>query len=194
MRQKKQKSKSNSSNTLVRALNDLGLAAWFGGSLMGAIGLNGAAAEVDQPQERARVANAGWSRWTPANLAAIGAYIIGSLALTGANRGRLAGQKGVARTSVVKTVLTAAAMAATAYSRALGQKVMDASAPPVEGATEPSASTPPEVADAQRKLKVLQWAVPALTGATVVLDSRMSEQQRPLEVAKGVVQRLNPAA
>ncbi|MBW3573396.1 MAG: hypothetical protein KY450_00825 [Actinobacteria bacterium] len=187
-------SKSKNGNTIVRALNDLGLAAWFGGSLMGAIGLNGAAAEVDQPGERAKVANAGWARWTPANLAAIGAYTVGSLWLTGANRGRLAGQKGVARTAIIKTVLTAAAMGATAYSRALGQKVMDAATPPVEGATEPSASTPPEVADAQRKLKVLQWAVPALTGATVILDSKMGEQQRASEVAKGVVRRLNPAA
>lgn len=181
-------------NTVVRALNDLGLAAWFGGSLMGAIGLNGAAAQVDKPGERAKVANAGWSRWTPANLAAIGAYTIGSLVLTGANRGRLAGQKGVAKAAVVKTALTAAAMGATAYSRVLGQTVMDAGTPDVEGATEPFAGTPPEVADAQRKLKVMQWAVPALTGATLVLDSKMSEQQRPAEVAKGMVRRLSPAA
>ncbi|MFF2206234.1 hypothetical protein [Streptomyces sp. NPDC058145] len=30
-------------NTVIRSLHDLGLAAWFGGSLMGAVGLNGAA-------------------------------------------------------------------------------------------------------------------------------------------------------
>jgi hypothetical protein len=36
-------------NTLARSLHDLGLATWFGGSLMGAVGLNGAAAVVDQP-------------------------------------------------------------------------------------------------------------------------------------------------
>jgi hypothetical protein len=30
-------------NTLARSLHDVGLAAWFGGSLMGAVGLNGAA-------------------------------------------------------------------------------------------------------------------------------------------------------
>ena len=29
-------------NTLARSLHDLGLATWFGGSLMGAVGLNGA--------------------------------------------------------------------------------------------------------------------------------------------------------
>jgi hypothetical protein len=181
-------------NTIVRALNDLGLAAWFGGSLMGAIGLNGAAAQVDQPGERAKVANAGWARWTPANLAAIGAYVVGSLFLTGANRGRLTGQQGVGKAALAKTLLTAGALAATAYSRVLGQTVMDASTPEVSGATEPTEGTPADVADAQRKLKLLQWAVPALTGATVVLDSKMGEQQRPADVARGVVRRLNPAA
>ena len=186
--------RTSNQNTVVRALNDLGLAAWFGGSLMGAIGLNGAAAQVDHPRERVKVANAGWSRWTPANLAAIGAYTVGSLVLTGANRGRLGGQRGVGSAALVKTGLTAAAMAATAYSRVLGQTLMDASDPPAEGTTEPSAATQPEVADAQRKLKVMQWAVPALTGATLVMDSKMSEQQRPAQVAKGVVRRLNPAA
>lgn len=181
-------------NTTARALNDLGLAAWFGGSLMGAIGLNGAAAQVDHPRERVKVANAGWSRWTPANLAAIGAYTVGSLVLTGANRGRLGGQRGVGSAAVIKIGLTAAAMAATAYSRVLGQTLMQASDPPAEGVTEPSAATDPEVAGAQRKLKVLQWAIPALTGATLVMDSKLGEQQRPAEVAKGVVRRLNPAA
>jgi hypothetical protein len=34
-------------NTVARTLHDLGLAAWFGGSLMGATGLNGAASVVD---------------------------------------------------------------------------------------------------------------------------------------------------
>jgi hypothetical protein len=34
-------------NTLARSLHDVGLAAWFGGSRMGAVGLNGAAAAVD---------------------------------------------------------------------------------------------------------------------------------------------------
>jgi len=64
-------------NTLARSLHDLGLAAWFGGSLMGAVGLNGAAAVVDQPQLRLRMENAGWARWTPVNLAGIAAYVTG---------------------------------------------------------------------------------------------------------------------
>ena len=64
-------------NTLARSLHDLGLAAWSGGSLMGTVGLNGAAAVVDAPAQRLRVANTGWARWTPVNLAGIAAHVAG---------------------------------------------------------------------------------------------------------------------
>ena len=179
-------------NSVARSLHDIGLAAWFGGSLMGAIGVNGAAAVVDDPRERARVANAGWARWTPVNLAAIGAHVLGSLVLTGGNKGRIAGQKGVATTSIAKTAVTAGALAATAYSRALGQKMMDAGDVPVEGGTDPSAQTPPEIETVQRKLSKLQWAIPALTGTLLVMDALMGEQQRPSQATQGFVQRLIP--
>src|SRR4029450_9864311 len=56
-------------NTVARTLHDLGLAAWFGGSLMGATGVHGAAAVVADPPPRLRVADSGWARWTPLNLA-----------------------------------------------------------------------------------------------------------------------------
>ncbi len=179
-------------NTIARSLSEVGLATWFGGSLMGAVGVNGAAAEVDPPTQRARVANAGWSRWTPVNLVAIGAHVVGSLMLTGANKGRIAGQKNVASTAIAKTAVTAGALAATAYARALGQKMMKAGDVPVEGGTDPSAQTPPDVAGAQRKLSVLQWAIPALTGSLLVMDALMGEQQRPQEVATGIVGRILP--
>ena len=179
-------------NTIARSLSEVGLAAWFGGSLMGAIGVNGAAAEVDQPGQRARVANAGWSRWTPVNLAAIGAHVAGSLALTGANKGRIAGQKGVGTVSIARTAVTGVALAATAYARSLGQKMIDAGDVPVEGGTDPASQTPAEVAGAQRKLSKLQWAIPALTGTLLVMDALMGEQQRPTQAAQGFVQRLLP--
>lgn len=181
-------------NTIARSLSEVGLAAWFGGSLMGAVGVNGAAAEVDRPDQRARVANAGWNKWTPVNLAAIGAHIVGSVVLTGGNKGRIAGQKGVASTAIAKTAVTAGALAATAYARALGQKMIEAGDVPVEGGTNPSSETPPEVAGAQRKLNALQWAIPALTGTLLVMDALMGEQQRPNQAAQGFVQRLLPDA
>jgi hypothetical protein len=122
-------------NTVSRSLHDLGLATWFGGSLMGAVGLNGAAAQVEEPRQRLRVANAGWNRWTPVNLAGIAAHLAGGAVLLGANKGRLAGQQGVASATVVKT---------------------------------------------------------ALTGAVLVINARMGEQQRPAQVSGGLLGRLRP--
>jgi ankyrin repeat protein len=179
-------------NTVSRSLHDVGLAAWFGGSLMGAVGLNGAAAQVEEPKQRLRVANSGWNRWTPVNLAGIAAHLAGGAVLLAANKGRLASQRGVGRATVVKTALTGAALAATAWSRALGAKLEEAGEVPVQGGTDPSVDTPEDVARAQRQLKLLQWVIPALTGAVLVVNARMGEQQRPAQVAGGLLGRLRP--
>jgi hypothetical protein len=178
------------SQTVARSLNDLGLAAWFGGSLMGAVGLNAATTAIDEPEERARIASAGWMRWAPVNAAAIGAHLAGAAMLAAGNRKRIVGQHGVARWSTAKTVLTAAALASTAATGYFGQKVMRAGDVEAESATSPTSSTPPDVASAQRALAVLQWVTPALTGALIVVDARLGEQQRPLQVLAGVAQRL----
>jgi hypothetical protein len=177
-------------NTLAHALHDIGLAAWFGGSLMGAIGVNGAAADVDDPRQRARVANAGWGRWTPFNAAAIAAHLIGGAKLMKENKGRVSSQKGVLANTNTKLALTVGALGATAYSRILGQKMMNAGDVPVGGGTDALATTPPEVAKAQKQLHALQWAIPGLTGAMLASSALHEEQQRPTDVAKGVVRGL----
>jgi CBS domain-containing protein len=179
---------ASSDNTVARTLHDVGLAAWFGGSLMGAVGLNGAAAAVDPAEQRLRVANAGWARWTPVNLAGIAAHIAGGSMLLVANKGRLASQRGVARATIAKTALTGLALAATGYSRALGAKLQQVGDAPVEGGTTPTAGSPEEVAKVQRQLDVLQWVIPGLTGATLVLNAKMGEQQRPTNVTTGLLQ------
>jgi hypothetical protein len=179
-------------NTVARSLHDLGLAAWFGGSLMGATGLNGAASVVDDPAQRLRVANTGWARWTPLNLAGIAAHLAGGAVLTGGNKGRLAGQQGAATASTVKTALTVAALGTTAYARALGKRLERAGDVPVEGGTSPDPTTPQDVARAQRRLTVLQWAIPVLTGAVLVVSARMGEQQRPTQVTGGLIRRFVP--
>jgi ankyrin repeat protein len=179
-------------NTISRSLHDAGLAAWFGGSLMGAVGLNGAAATVEEPKQRLRVATSGWNRWTPVNLAGIAAHLAGGAVLLAANKSRLASQQGVGRATVIKTALTGAALAATAWSRALGAKLDRAGEVPVQGGTDPSGDTPEDVAKAQRRLKLLQWVIPALTGAVLVVNARMGEQQRPAQVTGGLLGRLRP--
>jgi CBS domain-containing protein len=175
-------------NTVARSLHDLGLAAWFGGSLMGAVGLNGAAGAVDPAEQRLRVANAGWARWTPVNLAGIAAHLAGGAVLLGANKGRLAGQRGVATATIAKAGLTGLALAATGYSRALGAKLQQVGDAPVEGGTTPAEDSPDQVAKVQRQLNVLQWVIPGLTGATLVLNAQMGEQQRPTNVTTGLLQ------
>ena len=177
-------------NTLSRTLHDVGLSAWFGGTLANAVALNPASAHADGSTASGAVANVGWDRWTPVNAGAIGLHLVGSVGQLIGNKGRVAGQQGVGSMALTKTALTAAALGVTAYSRALGRKVDEETRMPVRSATEPEQGTPPAVANAQKQLRQLQWAVPALTGALVAVSSFAGEQQRPSSVRQGVKQRL----
>ncbi|WP_138906914.1 hypothetical protein [Streptomyces chryseus] len=176
-------------NTALRSLHDIGLAAWFGGSLMGAIGLNGAARKTGGDElSTARIASAGWAAWTPVNAAAIGAHLVGGAGLLGANSARVAYQQGVGASTVAKLALTGAALAATAYTRVLGKKVELASSPDPRDA-EMAAEHPVNLDQAQRQLALLQWAVPALTAGVLVLNALHGEQQRPEQQRLGMVRR-----
>jgi hypothetical protein len=169
-------------NTFIRSLHDVGAAAWFGGNLMGAIGVNGASRDVKDPAERAAIASKGWARWAPASALAIGAHLVGATGILVANRGRLRDQHGAVANSVIKSVLTVAALGTTAYSGVLGSKIAAASdAAPVEGGTIPSEGTPEKVAKLQQQQRVLQWVTPALTGGIIVLGAQQGEQQRASE-------------
>ncbi len=166
-------------NTVVRGLHDLGLAAWFGGSLMGAVGLNKAADQESRGlDESIRISGAGWDKWAPLNLAAIGAHLLGGAGLLGANRDRVMYQKGVRISTLAKTAVTAAALGATAYSRKLGRQAEEAvtSPEPMDGSS--SAHNPEMLEETSRKLRVAQWAVPALTGVLVILNALHGEQQK----------------
>jgi hypothetical protein len=179
-----------SRNTTFRALHDLGLAAWFGGTLANAVALNPAAGQAGNSSRTGAVANVGWDRWTPVNAAAIGAHLVGSAGLLAADLPRVSAQRGVPSMAAAKTVLTVAALGATAYSRVLGKKVSGRTDVPAASGTEPAPATPDDVAAAQRQLQLLQWAVPALTGALVVISAFAGEQQRASEVQKGLAGRL----
>ncbi len=169
----------SNNNSLVRSLHDVGLGAWFGGSLMGAVGVNGAADDVEDPADRLRVATSGWARWAPVNAAAIGAHLTGAVGMLIANRDRVRNQKGVGASSAVKTVLTVAALGATAYSGVLGARTAKGLGAPVEGGVTPGPATPDGTAAAQRQLRVVQWVLPLLTGALTIVSAVQGEQQKP---------------
>ena len=172
-------------NTIIRSLHDVGLATWFGGSLMGAVGLNGATAEAHDPAERLRLSSLGWKRWSPVAAVGIGAHAIGGLGLIRANQGRLHQHGGTKTNTGVKLVLTVAAAGLTAWSGALGAKVEKESHQGGQGATEPHPQASEALKSAQQQLKIVQWAIPALTGILVVLGAQQGEQQRPSQQLKG---------
>lgn len=165
-------------NMLTRVMHDLGAAAWFGGSLMGAVGLNGAAAAASDPVERLELSSLGWGRWAPVQAAAIGAHVIGGLGQIAGNQKRVAADPASQANSLVKTLVTVAAMGVTAYSGVLGKKVNDLRHEGAHGATEPQSTASDELSSAQQQLKVAQWAIPVLTGILVVLGAQQGEQQR----------------
>jgi hypothetical protein len=178
---------SSDRHTVLRSLHDVGLAAWFGGSLMGAIGLNRAASGARDPAERTRLSSIGWGAWSPVQAGFIGAHLVGSVGMLVIDRGRLGAQPAARSGALAKTLLTAAALGTTAASGVLGAKVGQTSPVPSATATEPSSATPPETAAAQKGLTPLQWVNPALTGVLIVLTAHQGEQQRTASVLRGVL-------
>lgn len=172
-------------NTVIRSLHDLGLATWFGGSLMGAVGLNGATADAHDPQERLRLSSEGWKRWSPVAAVAIGAHAVGGAGLIRSNSKRLTQHEGSRANTAVKLGITVAAAGLTAWSGALGRKVEEQSEQGAPGATEPSPSASKDLKAAQQQLKIAQWAIPALTGVLVVMGAQQGEQQRPSQQLAG---------
>jgi hypothetical protein len=169
-------------NTLIRAANELSLAVWFGGSLMGAVGLERGATAANG--QRLEVESKGWAAWQPIQVAAIATQVASGAALTVANRRRVAGQRGVASASIVRTGLMGAAIVLTALAARSGAKAVEDTQ---NGDVDAVSSAPDE-----RRLRVLQWSVPALTGALVIVDALMGEQQRPNQVVRGTIERLLP--
>jgi hypothetical protein len=176
---------SNDRHTVLRSMHDLGLAAWFGGTLMGAVGVNKAASSARDASERTRLSSIGWAAYAPVQIAAIGAHVIGSVGMLQADRGRVAAQPTATAITALKTALTLAAVGTSAASGTLGATVGRRAPVPAETATEPAPSTPEDVAAAQRGLKPLQWATPALTGALIVLAAQQGEQQRTSSRVRG---------
>ena len=175
-----------SGNLIARSIHDLTAGAWFGGSLMGAVGLNGAASEAKDATERTRLSSLGWKRWAPIQTGAFLAHLGSGVPLIVDNSKRLAEQHGVMRLTVYKTIVTVIGAAVTAYAGLLGRKVEMLSQDGAEGATEPGPTSSEELAKAQKQLKILQWTVPVFAGWVMVLGAKEGEMQRVENVALGM--------
>lgn len=110
-------------STAVRATHLVTNAAWFGGSLMGAVGLNPAAREGDDDTERAQISDRGWTAWGPVQGGAIGLHVLSGLAIVADNRRRTLAHPPTTAAVVLKTALTGAALAASAAAYLNGARL-----------------------------------------------------------------------
>jgi len=160
-------------STLVRATHLVTNAAWFGGSLMGAVALNPAAREGDDAHEQADIADTGWTQWGPVQGASIALHLASGLAILADNRRRVVAHRPTTVAVVAKTALTGAALAASGAAYRLGAEL---------GEAKERADHDPEAARRARSLartmRWLQWATPVTTGGVLVLDAYLGEQQR----------------
>jgi hypothetical protein len=164
--------------TLARSAHDLGLGSWFGGTLMGAIGLNGGAAAARSPRERTRISSIGWQKWSPVLVASVGLHVVGSAVMLLSDAQRLLAQPAGRRSAAIKTAITLGAVGASVYSGMLGRVQSAHQDEGGIGPTEPLASASEEMSSAQRQQKVVQWVPPALTAVLIVLAAQQGEQQR----------------
>jgi hypothetical protein len=161
-------------DNILRAVRNLGLAAWFGGSLMGARGVNGAARAAGQTDRSVDFANEAWRRWSPLNLVAVGACVIGETGLA-VSRIRAGRRRDLPiKAAATEAALTAAALTASGYARRLGSEMQHHT----NGApTEHERST-------RVRLSKVEWAVPVLTGLALVIASRQPSRPDPASSAR----------
>ncbi len=188
---------TDDSHVLPQALHDLGAALWFGGAVMGVAGVNKSGAQLRDGLDKVRVAGSAWQRFAPAEWAGIATVLVTGTQLSRASKVRLATQHGWARAGSAKAGIAVAGAAATAYAAYTGKKISEVAerveksgGVDVHDATTPNSGTPAELASWQKKQRLVQYAVPLLSGANIVLNAYLVQTYRPGATAKGLLRSL----
>lgn len=194
-----------------RSLHDLGLATWFGGSVFETVALprpedvvpdgHGATdaagthdGDATKKQRRTELAARlavseaeakAMQRWSPVLGGAMVAHLAGGLGLVLWNRSRIAHQKGVATSTVVKGALTVAATGLTVLAGIDGLKARTLREQRAADPDDPVVLE--QEARVQRRMRAIGTALPLLTGGIVVMSALHGEQQRPREMARGIL-------
>lgn len=141
--------------SITRAVHNIGLATWWGGTLMGTLAMNPAVEVLDDPEERGKMVDEGWARFQPYGAAGLGIALLSHIAM------RLNGPEDASscyrNTARLQDLLMIGAVASSAASMALGEYVTHQDFDtynPIDSATEPSESTPEDVAEAQGGLTI----------------------------------------
>jgi len=170
---------SDSLANATRALHDIGLAAWLGGSMFGKFALNPAVRLAQDKSDRGKIVNGAWNGYNAVNSLALGAVALGwaGARMTEARNGQMTdGEQTLAR---VKDVLVATAVVTGLASGVQGGRLAKQApegAVPIEDGTTPAAETPPPAAKIQRSLGVL-GNVNIVTGLALAGVNAMLAQQ-----------------
>ncbi len=116
----------------VRTIHDLGLAVWWGGTLMGTMAMNPAVEVLDDPEERSKMVDEGWALFQPWGAAGLATAIISHIIMRRHPPKRPSARfKNVAR---IKDALFAVAAVSSVASMALGEYVVheDSEYSPIE--------------------------------------------------------------
>lgn len=185
------------SHALAQAVHDLGAAVWFGGTVMGAVGVNRAGRDLTEGIDRIRVAKSAWGRFSFLQWTGIAATMLAGLQLTRTSAERLAAQQTFGTVGAAKAGVVALGALATAYSAFCGAKIASLAEEAhdqqkrveVADATTPTPQTPPEIARWQRRQQIAQFITPILAGANIAGGSYLVQSYRPGATAKGFMGR-----
>ncbi|CCG01197.1 hypothetical protein [Blastococcus saxobsidens] len=170
-----------------RAVRDMGLAAWFGSSLMG-LGVLGHAIPdaISEMRERHRVVDAGWKGTRGLTAGAVTAYVVGQGLVRfdgkpfqdGMPRWLTEGPESPLRACLTGTALGAAVAAMRARDKSLKQLEQG---PGTAGTAVTAVATtedPPEVARRVKTGRVLHTITAACTGALMYSHLKEEMQQK----------------
>ena len=163
---------------ITRAINDIGTAVWFGGTLMGCVALNPAVEVLDDPEERGKMVDEGWARFQPWGAAGLAAAMVTHVIMR-RNPPRRPSQKYV-NVARLKDALMLSAGVSSLASMALGEYAVNAEPDaytPIEQADKPNEDTPEDAEKAQGGLTVASWAT-LLSGVGILVTGALLAGER----------------
>ncbi len=163
---------------IVNIVHDLGIAVWWGGSLMGTFAMNPAVEVLDDAEERGKMIDEGWARFQPYGVAGLtGALISHFIMRRNPPKRPSETYKNVAR---IQDLLYVGAVVSSVASLALGEystHYEPEAYTPMETSTTPTADTPEPVEKAQKGLSVSSWAQ-ILTGIGIIAAGAILAKER----------------
>ena len=163
----------------TRALHDVGLAGWLGGSMFGKFALNPAVRVIDKKTDRGKVVNAAWNGYNLVSSLSLGAVALGwaGARFTEARPDKMS--EGERTLSMYKDVLIGTAVVTGVLSGVQGGRLAKQApegAVPVETGTTPAPETPPQAARIQRSLGLLGNLNIATGIALVAVNAILAQQ------------------